>query len=70
MAGPYEIYPAVDNDFNFPPPVRQAIAASAEQAQATSEVVPQLLSNPESQTRQVLDELYLSRDIVIDGGSP
>lgn len=66
----YNIYPAVDANFNFPPMVRQAIAASPELVGETTQLVPELISDPASTTRQTLDALYLSTSMVIDGGSP
>jgi len=33
MAAPYDIYPAVDEEYNFPPEIRHAIADSDEMAQ-------------------------------------
>lgn len=59
MASDYNIYPAVDSDYNFPPEVRQAIAAAPE--------LPSEIEDPESPLRETLDTLYAT---VIDGGSP
>jgi hypothetical protein len=66
----YNIYPAVDQTFNFPPVVRQALALAPEITEATSQLVPDLVADPESPLRQLLDGLFISTSIVIDGGSP
>lgn len=68
MSGTYDVYPAVDDDYSFPPQVRQAIANAPEVIAGTADLV----IDPSSVFRQRLDALYLSAapSGVIDGGSP
>ncbi len=66
----YNIYPAVDQNFNFPPLVRGALAGAPEIVEATTQLIPDLVDDPESELRQRLDALFLSTAVVIDGGSP
>jgi hypothetical protein len=62
----FNIYPAVDENNNFPQPVRQALVNSQEMTTATSDRIGDE-ANP---VRQLLDGLYLSTSAIIDGGLP
>lgn len=66
----YDIYPAVDDNFNFPPLVRQALSSAPEILEATKTVVTSQINDPTSDVRLALNEHFLSTAIVIDGGSP
>lgn len=78
----YKLYPAVDENFNFAPPVRQAFANSPEFAEATTnamasspelktatgEILDEIVQEPTHPTRQKLETLF--GNAVIDGGTP
>ena len=69
----YKIYPAVDETFNFPPVVRQAIATSPEQDETTRTKLNTYVDDVDSELRQKLDYLYRSNVMpvnAIDGGTP
>lgn len=66
----YNIYPAVDDNLNFAPAVRLALAESGELIQATTDLVPLLINQPDSDVRKALDELLQLWFNIIDGGSP
>lgn len=57
----YLIYPAVANDFSFPPAVRQAIANAPELKATYADKV---------QTQTAINNLELDSDEFIDGGTP
>jgi hypothetical protein len=69
----YRTYPAVDENYNFHPLVRQAIVAAPETDENIKTKISTMADDPESELRQKLDYLYRSNVMpvnTIDGGSP
>lgn len=65
----YNTYPAVDENYMFPPEVRTAIASSNEVNDRIVGKVGEELDDPDSATRVALDDLY-ARSNLVDGGAP
>lgn len=69
----YLTYPAVDENFQFPPVVREALTSSTEFNLAQTTHITTQLDTSDSDIRKKLDYLYSSNVIplnTIDGGTP
>lgn len=64
------IYPKINEEYDFPPEVRQAIADSPEVQAETIQLLLQLIADPTGNVRRELEALYVERSNVIDGGTP